>query len=61
MTTLTQHLLKSGLYLAAILLLPGALIGAPLLWWLGHRNARRTTQQPDRAVEAIDGHCANCP
>ena len=32
--------LKNGLYLAAILLLPGALIGAPLLWWLGHRNAK---------------------
>jgi len=30
--------------LAAILLLPGALIGAPILWWLGHR--RKTQPQP---------------
>jgi len=30
--------------LAAILLLPGALIGAPILWWLGHR--RKTQAQP---------------
>jgi len=27
-------------YPAAILLLPGALIGAPILWWLGHRSAK---------------------
>ncbi len=36
--------LKSGLYLAAIVLLPGALIGAPLLWWVSHR--RKTQPQP---------------
>ena len=46
MTAATQRFLKSVLYLAAILLLPGALIGAPLLWWFGRRNARRTSQQP---------------
>ena len=40
MTTLFRPLLKNGLYLAAILLLPGALIGAPILWWLGHRSAK---------------------
>jgi len=40
----SRTLLKSGLFLAAILLLPGALIGAPLLWWLGHR--RKTPPQP---------------
>ncbi len=40
MTTF-RFLLKNGLYLAAIVLLPGALIGAPILWWLGHRNANR--------------------
>jgi len=60
-TASTQRFLKSVLYLAAILLLPGALIGAPLLWWLGHRNARRTSQRADRAVDGIDGKCANCP
>ncbi len=43
-TTFLRHFLRSGLYLAAILLLPGALIGAPILWWLGHR--RKTPQQP---------------
>jgi len=30
--------LKNGLYIAALLLVPGALIGAPILWWLGHRR-----------------------
>jgi len=43
-TTFLRRFLKSGLYLAAILLLPGALIVAPLLWWLGHR--RKTQPQP---------------
>ena len=37
-TTFLRHFLRSGFYLAAILLLPGALIGAPILWWLGHRR-----------------------
>ena len=41
-----RNFLKGGLYLAAILLLPGALIGAPILWWLGHR--RRAPVQADR-------------
>src|SRR6267143_1509414 len=44
MSTLLRNFLKGGLYLAAILLLPGALIGAPILWWLGHR--RKTPRQP---------------
>ena len=44
MSTLWRTFLKSGLYLAAILLVPGALIGAPLLWWLGHH--RKKTPQP---------------
>ncbi len=44
MSTSLRTSLKSGLYLAAILLLPGALIGAPVLWWLGHR--RKTQPQP---------------
>jgi len=35
-----RTLLKGGLYLAAILVLPGALIGAPLLWWLGNRRKK---------------------
>ena len=43
MSTLLRTFLKGGLYLAAIVLLPGALIGAPLLWWLGHR--RKTQPQ----------------
>jgi hypothetical protein len=38
MSTLARTFLKNGLVLAAILLLPGALIGAPLLWWLGRRR-----------------------
>ena len=44
MSTLLRNFLKSGLVLAAILLLPGALIGAPILWWLGNR--RRKSPQP---------------
>jgi hypothetical protein len=44
MSILLRNFLKGGLYLAAILLLPGALIGAPILWWLGHR--RKTPPQP---------------
>lgn len=32
--------LKFVLFLAAILLLPGALIGAALLWWLGNRRKK---------------------
>jgi hypothetical protein len=43
-STLLRTLLKGGLVLAAIVLLPGALIGAPLLWWLGHR--RKAPPQP---------------
>jgi len=38
-----RTLLKGGLVLAAILVLPGALIGAPLLWWLGNR-AKKSPQ-----------------
>ncbi len=44
MSTLLRTSLKSGLYLAAILLVPGALIGAPILWWLGHH--RKKPPQP---------------
>jgi len=43
MSTLLRTFLKGGLYLAAIVLLPGALIGAPLLWLLSQR--RKTQQQ----------------
>jgi hypothetical protein len=39
-----RTLLKGGLVLAAILVLPGALIGAPLLWWLG--THRKKSPQP---------------
>jgi hypothetical protein len=41
MSTWLRTFLKAGLYLAAILLVPGALIGAPILWWLGHRGKAR--------------------
>ena len=44
MSSLLRTFLKGGLVLAAIVLLPGALIGAPLLWWLNHR--RKTQPQP---------------
>ena len=57
MTTF-RFLLKNGLYLAAILLLPGALLAAPILWWLGHRNAKRAVLPP--SVRGIDGRCMHC-
>jgi len=44
MRNFLRTLLKGGLVLAAILVLPGALIGAPLLWWLAHR--RKKSPQP---------------
>ncbi len=40
MSTWARTFLKNGLVLAAILLLPGALIGAPLPWWLGNRRKK---------------------
>ena len=40
MSTLLRTLLRGGLVLAAIVLLPGALIGVPLLWWLGNRRKK---------------------
>jgi len=69
MSTLLRNSLKSGLVLAAILLLPGALIGAPILWWLGHR--RKTQPQPyvesmlltqrcQQPRRRIGGHCTQC-
>jgi hypothetical protein len=61
--------LKSALYLAAILLLPGGLIGAPLLWWFGHR--RKTPLQPtwksmlltqrcQQPWRKLRGRCTHC-
>ncbi len=56
--TPSRLFLKNGLYLAAVLLLPGALIGVPILWWLGHRNAKRTALPP--SVQGVDGRCLHC-
>ena len=38
MTTWLRTFLKGGFYIAAVLLVPGALIGAPILWWLDRRR-----------------------
>jgi uncharacterized Tic20 family protein len=57
-TTFLRHFLKGGLYLAAILLLPGALIGAPILWWLGHR--RRTSPPMNNQAKATGAPCTHC-
>jgi len=46
---------QGGLYLAAILLLPGALIGAPILWWLGHR--RKTPAATDVESMLLTQRC----
>jgi Na+/glutamate symporter len=58
MSTWLRTILKSGLYLAAILLVPGALIGVPLLWWLGQR--RRTSPQANEQAKGIRALCAHC-
>jgi hypothetical protein len=69
MSTLSRTFLKSGLYLAAILLVPGALIGAPLLWWLGHQRKKNPatdvesmllTQHCQQPWRKLGGHCTHC-
>jgi len=47
-----HSLLRAALYVAAILLLPGALIGAPVLWWINHRNGKRTGPTDPRSARA---------
>jgi hypothetical protein len=42
-------LLKRALYLVAILMLPGALIAVPLLWWLDRRRIRGISPRPNDA------------
>ncbi|TMG73225.1 MAG: hypothetical protein E6H80_10225 [Betaproteobacteria bacterium] len=65
MSALSRTFLKSGLYLAAILLVPGALIGAPLLWWLGHqrktRRNRRGKHAPDTTLSAAPAQARRQP
>jgi hypothetical protein len=58
MSAWLRTFLKGGLYLAAILLVPGALIGAPLLWWLGQR--RRTSSQTKDRAKAMRALCTHC-
>jgi hypothetical protein len=58
MSTGLRTFIKNGLYLAAILLLPGALIGAPLLWWLGRR--RKTPPQTNYQAKGIGASCTHC-
>jgi hypothetical protein len=48
-------LLRAVLYVAAILVLPGALIGAPILWWINHRNGRRAGST-DHAKDPTGAH-----
>ena len=42
-------LMKRTLYLLAILLMPGALIAAVLLWWLDRRRIRGSAPRPSDA------------
>ena len=42
-----QRVLKASLYVAAIIVVPGALIGAPILWWISRHDRRR---------ELVDAH-----
>jgi len=53
-------LLKWVLYLAAILLLPGALIGVPLLWWLDRRRTRANPSPPKAELDKIVHPCGRC-
>jgi hypothetical protein len=49
MTVSLRLLLKRALYLVAIVLLPGALIAAVLLWWLDRRRIRGSSPRPNDA------------
>ena len=53
-------LLKGALYLAALLLLPGALLGAPLLWWLERRRTRGNSVPLASEMNKAGRHCAGC-
>jgi len=53
-------LLKGALYLAAILLLPGALIGAPLLWWLERRKTNANSPRPATGRDTVVRNCVHC-
>ena len=41
MINLLRRYRKRGLYLAAILIVPGALVAVPILWLLDHHHALR--------------------
>jgi len=53
----SRQVLQWILYIAAIILLPGAMIGAPILWW-----ARRQRERAAAAgrVEIADRPCHDC-
>jgi hypothetical protein len=52
-----RPLLLRILTLATFLLLPGALIGLPILWYFRHAAARKNK---GRDVAMADGHCTHC-
>jgi hypothetical protein len=49
--------LKYLFYLAALILLPGALIGAPILWWIGRRNGGSGGRPATRANRTLWSSC----
>jgi hypothetical protein len=52
-----HSLLRAALYVAAVLLLPGALIGAPILWWINHRNRNTPGRPTHRGARARGAAC----
>ena len=50
-TSFLRNLPRRALYLVILLLLPGAFIVLPLLWWRRHYKLRRPADQP-KDIEA---------
>ena len=60
-TALLRMSLRYALYLAGLLFLPGALIGAPILLWLAHRRVTRSTSTRQKAEESrVEPGCVHC-
>lgn len=59
-TSLLRNRLKYVLYLIALLLLPGALIGAPMLWLANRYMSRNASAQRKRERNKTGLSCFHC-
>jgi hypothetical protein len=60
-TSLLRASLRYTLYLAGLIFLPGALIGAPILLWLAHRRVTRSASTRQKAEGSRVGPgCVHC-